>query len=96
MTRSVSAKMVKVSQTQRALTGIGERLRAARKEWQWSLWDLAREVAKVRAMRGLDPHSVDSLSRQILDFEHGRRLPQHQLAMSTCSGPTVTGRIGPS
>jgi hypothetical protein len=78
MTRCVSAKTVRVSQTQRALTDLGERLRAARKEWRWSLWDLAREVAKVRAMRGLDPHPVDSLRRQILDFEHGRRLPQHQ------------------
>lgn len=70
--------MVRVSQTQRALTDLGERLKAARKEWRWSLWDLAREVAKVRAMRGLDPHPLDSLRRQILDFEHGRRLPQHQ------------------
>jgi hypothetical protein len=70
--------MDRMSQTQRAPTGLGERLRAARKEWQWSLWDLAREVAKVRAMRGLDPHPADSLRRQILDFEHGRRLPQQQ------------------
>ena len=39
--------------------------------------DLAREVAKVRAMRNLDPHPVHSLRRQIIDFEKGRRLPQH-------------------
>lgn len=70
--------MERMSQTERAPTGLGERLRVARKEWQWSLWDLAREVAKVRAMRGLDPHPADSLRRQILDFEHGRRVPQQQ------------------
>jgi hypothetical protein len=78
MTCCVSTKMERMSQTERAPTGLGERLRAARKEWQWSLWDLAREVAKVRAMRGLDPHPPDSLRRQILDFEHGRRVPQQQ------------------
>jgi hypothetical protein len=78
MTYRGSTKMERMSQTERAPTGLGERLRTARKEWQWSLWDLAREVAKVRAMRGLDPHPPDSLRRQILDFEHGRRVPQQQ------------------
>ena len=29
-------------------------------------------------MRNLDPHPLHSLRRQIIDFEHGRRLPQHQ------------------
>ena len=70
--------MVQVSQTQRALTDLGKRLKAARDEWNWSFDDLAREVAKIRAMRNLDPHPVHSLRRQIIDFEKGRRLPQHQ------------------
>ena len=65
--------MVQVSQTQRALTDLGKRLKAARDEWNWSFDDLAREVAKIRAMRNLDPHPVHSLRRQIIDFEKGRR-----------------------
>jgi hypothetical protein len=78
MTRPGSAKMVRVSQPQRALSDVAKRLHAARKEWRWSLDDLAGEVAKVRAMRGLDPRPTDSLRRQIVDFEAGRCLPRHQ------------------
>lgn len=70
--------MEQMSQTQRAVTELGRRLQAARTEWGWSLDELAAEVAKVRAMRNLDPRPLDSLRRQIINFEQGRRLPQHQ------------------
>lgn len=69
--------MVRVSQPQRASTEVGARLQAARNEWGWSLDDLAAEVAKVRAMRGLDPKPTDNLRRQIVGFEQGKHLPKH-------------------
>ncbi|WP_460691707.1 helix-turn-helix transcriptional regulator [Mycobacterium intracellulare] len=67
-----------MSQPQRVPTDVAQRLQAARNEWGWSQEDLAREIAKIRAMRGLDPHPVDNLRRQIVDFEQGKRLPKHR------------------
>jgi hypothetical protein len=48
-------------------------LRAARADWGWSQNDRAAEVARVRAKQRLKPVDVDSLRRQIVEFERGRQ-----------------------
>ena len=50
----------------------GQRLRDARVAWVWSQNDLAAEVAKIRAARGLKAADPESLRRQIIAFEKGR------------------------
>jgi hypothetical protein len=50
-----------------------QRLRAARAEWGWSQNDLAAEVARARAKQRLKPVDIDSLRRQIVEFERGRQ-----------------------
>src|SRR6185312_7843151 len=50
-----------------------QRLRAARAEWGWSQNDLAAEVARVRARQRLRTVDIDSLRRQIVEFERGRQ-----------------------
>jgi hypothetical protein len=50
-----------------------QRLRDARDAWEWSLNDLAAEVAEVRRKRGLKPSDRDTLRRQIIEFEKGRQ-----------------------
>jgi hypothetical protein len=50
-----------------------QRLRAARAEWGWSQNDLAAEVARVRAKQRLNAVDIDSLRRQIVEFERGRQ-----------------------
>ena len=48
-----------------------QRLRAARKAWEWTQDDLVNEVQQVRSRRGLEPIVRDSISRQIKAFEQG-------------------------
>jgi hypothetical protein len=50
-----------------------KRLRDARAAWGWSQNDLVTEVERVRMKRGLKPVDRNSLSRQIKDFERGRK-----------------------
>jgi transcriptional regulator with XRE-family HTH domain len=49
-----------------------QRLREARAAWGWSQNDLAAEVDKIRAARGLKAVEPESLRRQIIAFEKGR------------------------
>jgi hypothetical protein len=49
-----------------------QRLREARAAWGWSQTDLAAEVDKIRAARGLKASEPESLRRQIIAFEKGR------------------------
>jgi hypothetical protein len=49
-----------------------QRLREARAAWGWSQNDLAAEVDKIRAARGLKASDPESLRRQIIAFEKGR------------------------
>jgi hypothetical protein len=49
-----------------------QRLREARAAWGWSQNDLAAEVEKIRAARGLTASEPESLRRQIIAFEKGR------------------------
>ena len=49
-----------------------QRLRDARAAWGWSQIDLAAEVEKIRAARGLKASEPESLRRQIIGFENGR------------------------
>lgn len=49
------------------------RLRDVRAEWGWSQNDLAAEVARVRAKQRLKAIDIDSLRRQIVEFERGRQ-----------------------
>lgn len=49
-----------------------QRLRDARAAWGWSQNDLAAEVEKIRAARGLRASEPESLRRQIVAFEKGR------------------------
>ena len=50
----------------------GQRLRDARAAWGWSQNELAAEIAKIRAARGLTAAEPESLRRQIIAFEKGR------------------------
>ncbi len=50
-----------------------QRLRAARKAWEWTQHDLVTEVERVRTRRGLEPIVRDSVSRQIKAFERGAK-----------------------
>jgi hypothetical protein len=52
---------------------VAQRVRAARAEWGWSQNDLAAEVARVRAKQRLKTVDIDSLRRQIVEFERGRQ-----------------------
>ncbi len=52
-----------------------QRLCDAREAWGWSLNDLAAEVEKVRKARRLHPSNRESIRRQIVEFEKGRKSP---------------------